>query len=111
MKVHIVEAQVIPQGIDVHLAHALGIVSGFGEFASHGVRVSPGYIVLIAYPAVMALFHAGVQGCPGSDTAWAGAVGPVEIHAPGSQGVKVGGLHIRVSRVSQGISPELIRHQ
>ena len=111
MEIHVVEAQIVAQGMNMHLAHALGVVAGPCELSCQGVLVPPGDTVLVAHAAVVALLHAGVEGGAGGDAAGAGAVGPVKGNAPGGQRVQVGCLYIRVARIAQSIAPELVCHK
>jgi len=111
VEIDIVEAQIVAQGMDMHLSHTLGVVAGLCELACQGVLIPPGDAVLVSHTAVVALFHAGVEGGAGGDAAWAGAVGPVKGNAPGGQGVQVGSLYVRVSRIAQSIAAELVCHK
>ena len=110
MEINIVESQIIAQRVNVHLSHALGIITGFRKFSGHGVTIIPGDSVFIAYPAVMTLLPAGVQCGAGSDTAGAGTVCPVKDNSPGSQGVEIWGFDVWVSGIAQAVCPELICH-
>ena len=55
MEIHVVEAQIVAQGMDMHLSHTLGVVAGLCELACQGVLIPPGDAVLVSHTAVVAL--------------------------------------------------------
>ncbi len=78
VKVHMVESEIIPEWMDMHLADTFRIVPGACKLGRKGMGVVPRYIVFVSHAPVMGLFHAGMKSCSGCNTAWTGAVGPVK---------------------------------
>ena len=108
---HVVKAQIVSQGMDVHLAHTLGIISCGTQLPGQGVGIAPGDQILIAHPAVFPLGHSGVQRRPGGDTAGAGGVGILKADTLRRQRIQIGGFHIGMSGNAQAIPSHLVCHQ
>ena len=108
---HVVKAQIVSQGMDVHLAHTLSIISCGTQLPGQGVGIAPGDQILIAHPAVFPLGHSGVQRRPGGDTAGAGGVGIGEADTLRRQRIQIGGFHIGMSGNAQTIPSHLVCHQ
>ena len=110
MQIHVVETEIIPERMDMHLSYTLGIVPGFGEFAGHCVSVIPRYIVFVSKPPVVALLHSGVECRAGRDAAWTSAVSAVKTDSFGCKCVQVWSLYIRVSGIAKTVAAKLISH-
>ena len=60
MKFYVVKSHQIPQRMDMHFSHTLGIISVLRHFSRHCNRIIPGNPVLIAHSSVMFLFQSGM---------------------------------------------------
>ena len=110
VQLHVVEAQIVAQGMHMHLAHALGVVAGPAQFSGHGAAVVPVHPILIAHLSGVALAQARVQNGPGGHAGGAGGPGIGKIDAVGGKGVQIRSFHIRVPGIAQAVSPLLIGH-
>ena len=105
------EAQIISQGVDVHLSNTLGIVACPAQLSGQGVGIIPGNQVLIAHPARVGLGHTGIKACPGGNTGGACGVGVGIADTLRGQCVQEGRFHIRMPGNAQTVAPELVCHQ
>ena len=111
MELDIVEAQLVPHRMYMHFTHALGVITGLGQFTGHGGFISPVHAVLIANPAIMFRRKARHQRCPGGNAAGASGVGIFKKLTFRSQGIQIRGFYIRMTGITQAISPKLVCHQ
>ena len=85
-----------------------GLVSGFGEFAGHGVFVLPRFVVLVTDHAGGIGRLAGHEGAAGGYAGWARRVTSGEHSAFSGEAVEVGGFGDGVVEAADAIAAEVV---
>ena len=104
----VVEALQAARGVDVHLAHRLGVIARRCEGSGQGRRIIPRHAVAIADAAVVPLVQPGQQRGTGRNTARHRGVGVAEAHAIGRQHVEVGRLDDGMPGRAEAIGAPLV---
>ena len=110
VQLNAVEAQHPPQGMHMHLAHALGVIPRLTQFARQRIGIIPWHAVLIAGASGMAGGHAGHQNGAGGNAGGAGGIRVGIVHAPRGQRVQMRRLHIRMPGKAHGVAAHFIHH-
>ena len=110
MQLHVVEAQVIAQGMDVHFSHALRIIARAAQLARHRAAVIPVHPVLVADLSGVALAQAGVQDRARRNAGGAGGPGVGEVNAVGGQRIQIGRFDVRMPGVAETVSALFVGH-